>query len=341
MNALSRVRLALDPRFVDLLFDPALLAELGIEVSADGQVGPEQVVRDWSQVPDDEMAALEVVVTGWGAPRIDQAVLDRAPLLRGICHSAGTVRFGVDPAVYDRGVRVTSAASANARPVAEYAQAMIILAAKQVFRTAAGYRPGHKVDHRDFADTGTYHRRVGLIGASTIGRLVIEHLHAVTDLDLWVYDPFLSAEEAERLGVTQVGLDELLSTCDVVSLHAPLLDSTRGMIGAPELALLADGATFINTARGGLVDHAALEAELVSGRLWAVLDTTDPYEPLPEDSPLFGLPNVLLTPHIAGSQGNELRRMGDMALTNAATILHGGDGELVGEVTAELYDRLA
>ncbi|WP_203568547.1 hydroxyacid dehydrogenase [Aestuariimicrobium ganziense] len=340
MNTLSRVRFAMTPRFTDQLFRPEMLAPLDL-----ARVEPEQVVRSWDEVGDDELAEVEVVVTGWGAPRIDADVLRRMPRLRGICHSAGTVRAIIYPVVYERGVRVTTAAAANAVPVGEFALAMIILACKQVFRANVEYRPGHSVDHhRDFSTSGTYRRRVGLVGASTIGRLVIEHLHRSTDLEVWVADPYLTAEEAGRLGVTKVELDELLAGCDVVSLHAPLLDSTRGMITARELALLPDGATFINTARGGLVDHAALESELVSGRIWAVIDTTDPFEPLPDDSVLYGLPNVFLTPHIAGSQGNELARMGDLALRNAAALLSSDDPTTVvleGEVTRELYDRLA
>jgi phosphoglycerate dehydrogenase-like enzyme len=96
----------------------------------------------------------------------------------------------------------------------------------------------------------------------------------------------------------------------VVTLHPPVLDDTIGMIDAEMLALMPDGATLINTARGAIVDHAALERELRSGRISAVLDVTDP-EPLPTRSPLYDLPNVFLTPHIAGSMGTELRRIGD------------------------------
>ena len=105
-------------------------------------------------------------------------------------------------------------------------------------------------------------------------------------------------------------MSELLSHADVVSLHAPLLPDTRDMLGAREFALMKDGATFINTARGAIVDQQALTAELASGRLHAVLDTTEP-EVLPAASPLYRLPNVLLTPHIAGSPGTETQRLAD------------------------------
>jgi phosphoglycerate dehydrogenase-like enzyme len=119
-----------------------------------------------------------------------------------------------------------------------------------------------------------------------------------------------------------VGLSELLSNADVASLHAPLLPETRHMLGAREFALMKDGATFINTARGAIVDHAALEAELVSGRLNAVLDTTEP-EVLPPGSPLYRLPNVLLTPHIAGSLGTETQRLADYVVDEVERFARG------------------
>src|SRR5262249_54884850 len=148
----------------------------------------------------------------------------------------------------------------------------------------------------------------GVIGASRIGRRVIELLRPF-DLDVYLFDPYVDAALAESLGVHLVDLDVLLRTCDVVSVHAPQTPQTLDLIGADQLALMRDGATLINTARGGLVDPDALAKELLRGRLCAVLDVTDP-EPLPSDSALYELPNVFVTPHIAGSHGNELARLG-------------------------------
>jgi phosphoglycerate dehydrogenase-like enzyme len=128
-----------------------------------------------------------------------------------------------------------------------------------------------------------------------------------------VFDPYLTDDDARDLGVRRVELDELMATSAVVSVHAPDIPETRHMIDARRLALLPDGATLINTARGALVDTDALVAELATGRIDAVLDVTEP-EPLPADHPLWSLPNVLLTPHIAGSMGNELSRLGDNAV---------------------------
>ena len=162
---------------------------------------------------------------------------------------------------------------------------------------------------------------VGIIGASRIGRLVLELLKPFA-FDVLLSDPTITAAEAAAMGVQLVPLEELMARSKVVSLHAPVLPATVGMIGASELALLPAGATFINTAGGVLVDHDALRTELLTGRINAVLDVTTP-EPLPDDDPLYELANVTLTPHIAGSLGNELVRMGDLAVEEVVRLASG------------------
>jgi phosphoglycerate dehydrogenase-like enzyme len=184
---------------------------------------------------------------------------------------------------------------------------------------------------------GTRGLRIGIIGASTIGRLVIERLRTL-DVEIAVTDPYLDEEGAAALGVARTELDELCSWADVVSVHAPALPSTHHLVDAPRLALMHDGAWLINTARGSLVDTDALTRECVSGRLSAFIDTPDP-EPLPADSPLYELPNVILTPHIAGSLGTEISRMGDLAVDEIGRFLAGEP--LHYEVRAEDLERIA
>ena len=135
-----------------------------------------------------------------------------------------------------------------------------------------------------------------------------------------------------------MSLQELLDRSDVVSLHVPAVPSTKHMIGATELARMRDGATLINTARGSVVDHDALTAELQTRRLNAVLDVTEP-EPLPEDSPLFDMPNVFLTPHIAGAAGLEIPRLAEMAIDEIERWSRGEP--LQHEVLATDWDRIA
>ena len=218
--------------------------------------------------------------------------------------------------------------AAQAVPVAEFTLAAILFANKRVFQLRDAYRqdrmlrddsPLWKPWRGRGVEIGNYRKHVGIVGASNVGRKVIE-LARPLDLSLLVYDPYLTESEASELGAVKAGLAELLSQSDVVTLHAPLLAQTRGMIGAGELALLKDGATLINTARGPLVDHGALTLELANQRLFALLDTTQP-DDLPRNSPLFELDNVILTPHIAGAQGREGRTAGGPRRRRTRTFL--------------------
>lgn len=264
------------------------------------------------------LAEAELLLTCWGAPPLTAAVLDRAPRLKAVVHAAGSVKHHVTEACWDRGLTVTSAAAANALPVAEYTLAAILFAGKRILHSARRYEEV-RADHAWLAESaawGNYRRTVGLVGASRIGRRVIELLRPF-DFEVLLHDPYVEPAEARALGVELVGLDTLCARGSIVSVHAPQLPSTHRMIGAPQLALMPDGATLVNTSRGSLIDERALLPHLTSGRLHAVLDVTDPEVPAP-DSPLWTLPNVLLTPHVAGSLGNELHRMADRALEEVA-----------------------
>jgi phosphoglycerate dehydrogenase-like enzyme len=248
-------------------------------------------------------------------PVVDEAFLAAAPALRGICYAAGTVKGFCTPALWARGIAVSSAAPANAVPVAEYTVGVILLGQKQFWRfMGQGFEAPRQVP-------GNYRRTIGLIGASLVGRETIRLLQGY-DFDLLLADPFVSTEEAAALGATKTELPELMAASDVVSLHAPNLPHLRHMINADLLGRMRDGALFINTARGALVDEAALIAALRTGRISAVLDVTDP-EPPAEDSPLRTLPNVIYTPHIAGSMCEECHRMADFALDELARLLTG------------------
>lgn len=267
---------------------------------------------------------VEVLVTGWGAPPLDRAALDAMPRLRLVAHLAGTVKGHLAPETWERGVRVVNAADANALPVAEYTLAAILFANKQVFRLNRLYR-----ERRDAPKPwsnlapglGNYGKTVGIVGASRIGRRVIELLRPF-DLHVLLSDPFLDGEEAARLGATLRPLEALLAEADLVSLHAPLLSATRGMIGRRQLALMRDGAVLVNTARGGLVDQEALVEALSGGRISAVIDVTEP-DLLPPEHPLYDLPNVFLTPHIAGAEGPETQRMTALVIEEIRRFLSG------------------
>ena len=260
-------------------------------------------------VGDPRLATAEVLLTGWGAPVMDAAFLAAAPRLRAVLHGAGSVRGFVTDALVRRGVVVASAAAANAVPVADYAVGVTHLALKR-FWELAGTAPRGEVD-KDVVP-GAYGSRVGLVALGAVGRLVAERLRG-TDLDVVAHDPYVGPAEAAALGVRLVGLPELFATSDVVSLHLPLHDGTRGVVDGTLLGSMRHRATLVNTARGAVVRTDDLVAVLrARPDLQAVLDVTDP-EPLPADHPLRALPNVVLTPHIAGSLGAECHRLGALA----------------------------
>jgi phosphoglycerate dehydrogenase-like enzyme len=283
----------------------------------------EEPFRALSELAED-LAKVEVLITSWGAPAIDAHAISQMPRLKMIAHLAGSVKGFLDDAVWRKGILVTNAVAANAVPVAEYTLAAILFANKQVFALNhfyREYRENRAPWTREAPNVGNYRKSIGIIGASHVGRLVIEHLKRF-DLNILLYDPFITPLAARDLGARKLGLSELLSESDIISLHAPLLKDTYRMLGARELSLMRDGATLINTARGALVDHAALEQELLAGRLCAILDTTDP-EVLPANSPLYNLPNVFLTPHIAGSLGDETQRLADYMVAEIERFVRG------------------
>lgn len=264
-----------------------------------------------------------VAITGWGTPRFDADALEHAPHLRLIAHTGGSVKGLVTPAVYDRGIRVTTAAAANAVPVAEFTVAMMVAMLKQVPWAVGSYTRGDaKGAHgqlgpiRELRDV-----RVGLVGASRVGREVIRLLAAYPRLTIKVYDPYLSPEGAQALGVERASLDDVCR-CDVVSIHAPEIPETRHMMNVRTLALLPDHAVLINTARGGLVDESALVAEVRRRPLYVLLDVTDP-EPPGKDSPLRREASILLTPHLAGAMRQARRDMGRIAIEETLRFARG------------------
>ena len=266
----------------------------------------------WDDQADAVLAKAEVVVGHWGCPPLDATMLDRAPRLGLFAYAAGTVKMTLTDALWDRGIRVTSGANANAEPVAEFTLAAVLFGNKGVLwrRGPADYSALSAMGDRQW---GNYDRTIGIVGASLVGRRVIELLRPFPHLKVTLYDPYVTHKEAASLGVDKLELDELCACADVLSIHAPALPETLHMIGPAQLSALPDGATVINTARGPLIDHEALIPHLTSGRLYALLDVTDP-EPLPADSPLLELPTVWISPHLAGSQGSELGRMTDYVI---------------------------
>lgn len=308
----------------------AAIAEL-IEI-----IAPSQTAETLHQRPE-ILSEVDVILSGWGMPVVDAAFLARAPHLRAIFYGAGSVRGFTTDALWERGVRVTSAQSGNAVPVADYTLAVMLFALKHGWRLAAQTRVERRFPPRN-AVPGIYGATVGIISLGLIGRLVCERLRPF-EVHVLVYDPFVTAEEAERMGVTLRSLEEIFATAQVVSLHTPLLPETTGLITGAHLALLPPEATLINTARGGVLRQDDLIAVLQRRPdLHAVLDVTTP-EPPPPGSPLYTLPNVTLTPHIAGALGSERRRLGQMMVDELRRFV--ADEPLRYELTRAQVERMA
>jgi phosphoglycerate dehydrogenase-like enzyme len=255
---------------------------------------------------------VEVIISGWGAPVMDDAFLEAAGELRAVFYGAGSVRPFVTDALWERGVLVASAHSANAVPVSEYALAAILFSLKRGWHFATAVRV-----KRSFPQVsgipGAYGSTVGIVSLGATGRMLRERL-VPFDVRVVAYDPCVTVQEAAGLGVELMALGRLFREADVVSLHTPWLPETESLIQGSHLASMKRGATFINTSRGAVVREAEM-ISVLEGRpdLTAVLDVTHPEPPEP-DSPLYEMPNVVLTPHIAGSQGGECRRMGRLVV---------------------------
>ncbi|HSI08572.1 MAG: hydroxyacid dehydrogenase [Rariglobus sp.] len=258
------------------------------------------------------LAQADVIFSGWGAPKMDVAFLAAAPRLKAVFYGAGSIRYFTSDEFWTREIVVSSAYAMNAVPVAEYTLATILLSLKNYWYHAVEIKRLGRLTER-VPCAGAYGSKVGLISLGMIGRMVRDRLRAF-DVEVLAYDPYVTPDEADRLGVELVSLDDIFRHCDVVSLHTPWLKETEGMIRGRHFELMKTRATFINTARGAVIRESEL-CEVLQRRtdLTALLDVVWP-EPPATDSPLFSLPNVILTPHIAGSRDRECRRMGRLMI---------------------------
>lgn len=267
------------------------------------------MTRDVLKHQLDIMEGVEILMSGWDAPLMDDAMLAAAPHLKAVFYAAGAVSGWMTQGVWDRGIIVCSAYAANAIPVAEYALATTLFSLKHGWALVRRTRDERNNITPTHGAPGCHGSTVGIISLGVSGR-AFRNLLRPFDLRILAYDPYLTESEQALLDVQNASLADVFSRSDVISLHAPLLAETAGMITGEHLAAMKPGATFINTARGRIVRQDEL-IEVARRRpdLQFVLDVTEP-EPLPADSPLFTLQNVVLTPHIAGSIGPECRRMG-------------------------------
>ena len=279
----------------------------------------------------------EIIFSTWGMPQFsEQEIKTHLPSLKAVFYGAGSVQgFARDFLNCD--VRIFSAWGANAVPVAEYTVAQIILANKGFFK-AMGFTNMSKALKEFHQYPGNYNVKVGIIGAGMIGKLVINMLKDY-NIDVLVFDPFLSDEKAKELNATKTSLEEIFAQCLVVSNHLADNEQTKGILNKALFQRMLPYATFLNTGRGAQVVECDLIEVLTQRRdLIAILDVTYP-EPPKSDSPLYALENCILTPHIAGSSGNEVRRMGEYMKAEYKNFIN--NKPLKYEVTSEMLKTMA
>jgi len=257
-----------------------------------------------------EFDRVETIFGTWGMPQLDEEVLAAMPRLEAVFYGAGSVRKFVTPTFWKRDIRLCSAVAVNAIPVADYTLAALIFGLKGVWPAARETAMARTFQpQRAVLAPGTYCARVGLLGFGLIAREVRRRLRHL-EVEVLICDPFVKTADAIAANVQPVDLETLFARCDAVSVHLPLLPETTGLVRGSHLRALRPHAVFVNTARGKIVNEPEMIKALQDRPdLEAFIDVTDPEPPLPA-SPLYTLPNVHLTPHIAGSIGPELARLG-------------------------------
>ncbi|MGI6742368.1 MAG: hydroxyacid dehydrogenase [Eubacteriales bacterium] len=305
------------------------------------EFGLDDKVYKKSDLNSEDFKDVVFIFSTWGMPSLSSEEIKTIfPSLEAVFYAAGSVQYFARPFI-ESGVMVFSAWAANAVPVAEFATAQIILAAKGYFsafgvKSAADRAEKQRLSHMY---PGNYRVNVGILGAGQIGKLVIKLLKQNYNVKIKVFDPFLPDSEAGKLGVEKTDMETIFFTCTVISNHLANNKDTQKIINRKCLEKMLPYAVFINTGRGAQVDDEALIDVLKSRPgAAALLDVTDP-EPLPDNHPFYGMKNVFITPHIAGSQENECERMAEYMLTEAKRLISGERCEY--EVTLKMLETMA
>jgi len=240
----------------------------------------------------------DVCITGWGCKCFDRNVLEGNQSLRLIAHTGGSVARIVSDYLYEKGIRVISGNKLYSESVAEGVIAYMLASLRDISFYSNEMQSGDWQKNADYNE-GLLEQNIGLVGFGAVARSLVKMLK-VFRVKVKVYDPYVTEQTCIEYGVTHAeSIEEIFTTSKLISMHAPEVPETYHMIDKELIAKIPDGTVFINTARGGIVDENALSEELQKGRFKAVLDVYE-VEPLPEDSKLRGLKNVILMPHMAG-----------------------------------------
>ncbi|MEM7025012.1 MAG: hydroxyacid dehydrogenase [Pseudomonadota bacterium] len=288
-------------------------------IAALTELYPEVVNASNFQTHAGHLAGTEVIFATWGMPSLTETQLAQLPSLKAVFYAAGNVKAFAQPLI-DHDITLVSAWAINAIPVAEMCLSQVLLSCRGYFRAVRQYREVKSLDSKAFWRPGVSGETVGLIGMGFIGSRLRELLKPY-ELEVIAHDPLLTEERAQELGVERVSLGALFRRAYVVSNHVPDLTETRGMLDAALFETMRSGATFINTGRGAQVVEADLIRVLQARPdLTALTDVTWPEPPLP-DSSLWTLPNMVMSPHIGGTIGNEVTRLADRRSTGLINVL--------------------
>ena len=255
----------------------------------------------------DFVKGADVIVTSWGSPQICGKVLELCPDLKAVIHAAGSIKPILSDEFIQKKIRITNSAAAIGEGVAETALGFAISACKGFYQLGRHTRDGLWDENNLATVKDFYDIKVGVISGGFVGRHMVKLLQNF-HVDVLMYDPTLSNEEIASIGAEKAELEELMRECDVISVHAPSIPATDNMINKNNLSAMKDGAVLINTSRGTVIDEGDLIAELKKGRIFACIDVTNPEPPLKENE-LRNLDNVILTPHIAGTVSNGMKRI--------------------------------
>lgn len=282
---------------------------------------------------------VEFLFSTWGMEHFKKEEIQTYfPSLQCIFYAAGSVQDFAQPFL-ESGVRVFSAWKANAVPVAEYTYAQILLATKGFYRAAKRCRFDYLgANNYSKACGGNYKAKIGILGVGSIGGMVAEKLKA-NDVEVFYYDPFLPKERAEALGISEASLPEIFQNCDVITNHLANKEELSGVLNADLFNRMKPYATFINTGRGRQVNETDLYKAMrkVKTRT-ALLDVTYPEPKMPFHK-LHRCKNIILTPHIAGSNGREVVRMAQYMKDEALRVANGE--AVLYEVTEEMLKTMA
>lgn len=284
------------------------------------------------------MGEVEIIFTGWKTLAITEGVLERCGQLKAWFHGAGTIKpILKTDRIWDRNITVSTAAMANAIPVAEFCLGQILLSLKRYWAMVNEYREIKQIPDRNLLP-GNYKSKIGIITLGAISGELIKYL-SMFEHEVRVFSRSLSDEGAKELGVVKSSVEEIFESCHVVSLHTPLLDATKGMIGRQHFEKMLPYSTFINTARGAVVDQdEMLSVAEARSDLSFLLDVSDPEPALP-DSMIYRLDNVQFSPHLGGSQGPECERMGQMMVDELKRYI--GEEDLCYQVSKDKFLNMA